>query len=149
MCALEFSSLICRLACLDLIDLTIQVFLTLTEAFHSVANLRGCLGGLLGLSWRPACPLARSLLGHLLSQRLGLSSLDLGHLVSVQDFDLRHLLNDLQPVVGFLGKRVTKEVQLLEECKLGQELKEDIQVSELVVSDEEHLEELKLLDAFD
>lgn len=65
----------------------------------------------------------------------------------VENFDLRHSLDDLEPIVGLLRQGVAKEVQLLQEGEPLQELEEDVQVAQLVVADEEHLEELKPADA--
>ena len=86
------------------------------------------------------------LLGYLSSG--GLQTFDLGHFVSVQDLNLWHSPDDLLTIFRFLCQWVAIQVQLLEKRELLKELKEVVQVTQLVVTDEENAQEIESLDAF-
>jgi hypothetical protein len=84
----------------------------------------------------------------LLSQLLSFLTLNQGNLVAVEDFDLRHGMNNLKPVVRFLSQRVAEKIKLLKEGELGEELQEVVQVPQLVVANQQHVQEFELFDAF-
>lgn len=68
--------------------------------------------------------------------------------MSVKDFDLWHSLDDLQTIVRLLCQWITEKVQLLQESKLLKELKENVEITKLVITDQEHLQEFKSSDSF-
>ena len=68
--------------------------------------------------------------------------------MSVQNFDLGHHFDDLEAVVRLLGQGVSKEVKLLQKRKLREEFQEYVEVTELVVTDQQNLQELESANTF-
>jgi len=68
--------------------------------------------------------------------------------VTVEDFDLRHGLDDLKTIVRLFSKWVSKQIELLQEGKPRQEFEEDVQVAQLVITDQQYLKEFESFDAF-
>ena len=58
-------------------------------------------------------------------------------------------MDQSESVVGLLGQRISEQVQLLEESEVLQKLNKFVEVSELVVADEQHLQELESAEALD
>ena len=67
--------------------------------------------------------------------------------MTVQDLDLGHHLDDFHSVVRLLGQGVAEEVKLFEEGKFRKKLQEDVEITQLVVSNQEDLEEFESSDA--
>ena len=68
--------------------------------------------------------------------------------MTIKDLNLWHRLDDLESVVRLLSERISKEVQLLKEGKLGQELQKYVKVTQLIVADQKDLQEFELANAF-
>lgn len=71
------------------------------------------------------------------------------HWVSIQDLYLRHMVDNLEAVVGFLCEGVAEQVQLGEEGELLEKLHELVQVPQSVTLDQQCLQELELLYSLD
>ena len=56
--------------------------------------------------------------------------------MTIKDLNLWHRLDDLESVIWLLSKRIAKQVKLLKEGKLRQELQEDVKVAQLIVADQ-------------
>jgi len=69
--------------------------------------------------------------------------------VTIENFDLGHGLDDFETVVGFLGKGVAEQIELLQESEAREELEEDVKVAQLVITDQKHLQEFESLYTFD
>ena len=145
LCSFELCPLVVLPSLPDLPDLRIQVLLALAEALGRDDLCCSFLQCFFSLLRRAALRIGNVLL----VQLVGLRPLYRRHLVPVKDLDLRHGLDDFQAVVGLLSERVPEEVELLEEGKAGEELEENVQVAQLVVPNQQHLQEFKLADALD
>eukprot|EP00353_Schmidingerella_taraikaensis_P018558 CAMPEP_0185611964 /NCGR_PEP_ID=MMETSP0436-20130131/18688_1 /TAXON_ID=626734 ORGANISM="Favella taraikaensis, Strain Fe Narragansett Bay" /NCGR_SAMPLE_ID=MMETSP0436 /ASSEMBLY_ACC=CAM_ASM_000390 /LENGTH=170 /DNA_ID=CAMNT_0028245053 /DNA_START=629 /DNA_END=1142 /DNA_ORIENTATION=- len=130
---------------LDLAHLLVEILLSRTEALHRTAG--GRLRSRASPSLDRGAPVGLS--GLALSQLVGLVALDRGHFVTIENFDLGHGLDDFETVVGFLGKGVAEQIELLQESEAREELEEDVKVAQLVITDQKHLQEFESLYAFD
>lgn len=81
----------------------------------------------------------------LLAHYLRLYALCNGHDVAVECQDLGHEINDLETIVRLLSERVSKQIQLSHERKLGEREQEPIQVTQLVVATKQNIQEFKTL----
>ena len=61
--------------------------------------------------------------------------------MTVQNFDLGHHKDDLLSVVWLLGQGVAEEIELFKECKFWKVLQEDVEITQLVVANQENLKE--------
>ena len=73
----------------------------------------------------------------------------MSHFMPIQNLNLWHGPNDLHPIVRLLRQRIAEKVQLLKEWELLKELKEVVQITQLIVPDEEDAQEIETLDARD
>ena len=96
--AFELRTFGSRIPCINSAHLTVKVTLAGTKALHGTAGsrslsafLRLCGGASLGFGCLA------------LSPRISLRSLDLGHFVAIQYFNLRHSLDNFQAVVRLLS----------------------------------------------
>lgn len=85
----------------------------------------------------------------MLEQFVRLLAFSKGHHMSVEHLDLRHVVDDLQPVVRLFSQRVAEQIELLQERELPKKLQEVVEVSEPVVANQKDIQELELLDAGD
>ena len=81
----------------------------------------------------------------LFTDLLSLDPFSNGYDMSIENVDLGHQVNDFQPVVWFFGQWVSEEVQLLEERELGDIYQELIEVSQLIITNQQSVEEFELL----
>ena len=69
--------------------------------------------------------------------------------MAVENFDLGHGFDDFEAVVWFFGQWVPEQVELLEKGESRKELEEDVEVAQLVVTQEQYLQELEFANALD
>ncbi len=64
--------------------------------------------------------------------------------MSVEDLELRHVLDDALAIAGLLSDGVAGEVELLQEGQFGHHPQDMVEVLELVVRQQENLDELEI-----